>query len=216
MLLLSNREFEIKGEIGGVTYDNDSVIDFDIEDIVIPSEDFTLGSVIPSRLTLAVRADDTIATNAKIIPWVRLNGASGWTDWLSLGAFYIDSRTYQNKVWKFVCFDKLILSQQLYVSALVYPATMAQVFNEICSQLGYAVDSSVVINPDYMIPYKDLEISMRTMLGYISSAHASSIRMTNDEKIAFVDFDPLAIKTPLSATDYFKVDQTNPLKIFSN
>jgi len=93
---------------------------------------------------------------------------------------------------------------------------MAAVFSELCGQLGIASDSSGVINPAYMIPYKDLEITMREMLGYIASAHGSSIKLTKDtEQIAFVKFLATASRTSLRASDYFQLQQTNPLKTYT-
>lgn len=215
-LLMSSREFEIKAVVGGLTYDDTKVVEFDIEDSIIPSEDFTLGAVISSKLTLLLRTADTIPANASIAPYVRLNGVMGPTEWIALGMYSVDTRGFQNNVWAFTCYDKLILSQQTYVSALIYPATMAAVFTELCGQLGLTADSSIVINPAYMIPYKDLDITMHDVLGYIASAHGASVRLTKDTgKIAFVKFPPTAAKIPILASDYFKVQQTNPLKTYT-
>lgn len=214
-MVQSDRQFEIKAVVGLTAYDNTSVIEFDIEDSVIPSEEFTLGTVISSRLTISIRTADTIPTNAKVSPFVRLNGISGYTEWAPLGSYYIDSRTYQNNVWKFTCFDKLILSQQPYVSNLVYPISMALVFEELCSQLDYDIDPSLVINPAYMIPYKDEDITMREMFGYIASAHAASVRLTKDELLTFVKYLPGAPQTNILASDYFKANETNPLKTYT-
>jgi hypothetical protein len=92
---------------------------------------------------------------------------------------------------------------------------MAQVFEELCGQLSYVVDPSVVINPTYMIPYQDEDITMREMLGYIASAHAASVRLTKDERLTFVKFLPVAPQTSILASDYFKVNETNPLKTYT-
>ena len=211
----SDRQMEVKAVIGLTTYDNTKVVEFAIEDSLIASDEFTIGTVIPSKLTLLLKTTDAIATNAKITPYVRLNGASGYTEWIPLGSFYIDNRTYKDGIWTFTCYDKLITTQQKYVSTLTYPETMANVFNEMVTQLGFTVDPSVVINQAYMIPYEDLDISMRDMFSYISSAHGCSIRLTKDEKLTFVPFIPTATKTPLNTIHYFKCEQTNPLKTYT-
>ncbi|TGE31338.1 hypothetical protein [Desulfosporosinus sp. Sb-LF] len=211
-----DREFEVQAVINGTTYDKTMVISFDIEDSLIPSEDFVLGSVISSKLTLSLRTSDTILSNATVTPSVRLKGPEGVSDWVALGKYYIDSRGYQNNVWTFTCYDKTILSQQTYVSSLSYPATMTAVFAELCGQLGLTSDSSVVINPAYMILYEDLDISMHDMLGYIASAHGASVRLTKDtEQITFVKFTPGGTRTPILASDYFTEQQTNPLKTYT-
>ncbi|MCM1564929.1 MAG: hypothetical protein NC238_03035 [Dehalobacter sp.] len=210
-----NREMEVKVVIGAVTYDNTKVIEFTPEDSLIASDEFTIGTVIPSKLTLSVKTTDTIFTNAKITPSVRLNGANGWTEWVELGSYYIDNRDYKNGVWTFVCYDKLITTQQPYVSSLTYPEAMQNVFNEMVTQLGFTVDASVAINPAYMISYKDEDISMRDMFSYIASAHGCSIKMTKNEKLAFVSFLPGATKTALGTSHYFDCLQTNPVKTYT-
>lgn len=215
-LLMQSREFEVKAIADGVTHDSTSVVAFDIEDRLIPSEDFTIGAVIASKLSIQIRTSDTIPANASIAPYVRLNGDMGPTDWIPLGVYFVDTRGYQNSIWTFSCYDKLILSQQPYVSVLTYPATMAAVFSELCGQLGVTADPSVVINPAYMIPYHDLDVTMHDMLSYIASAHGASVRITKDtEQIAFVKFSPTADEIPILASDYFKVLQTNPLKTYT-
>jgi len=210
-----DRTFETKALVGTTTYDNTKVVEFDTEDSVVPSEDFSIGNVIPSKLTITIKTTDSIATNAKITPSVRLYGASGWTEWVPLGSYYIDSRNHQNDVWKFVCYDKLILAQQLYVSALTYPIAMSSVMTEIAGQLGITLDSSVGINHTYEIPYKDEDITIRDMLSYIASAHGASVKMTKDEKLAFVEFAPGAAQTAILPSGYFKASQTNPLKTYT-
>lgn len=127
-----SREFDLKAVISGprqslleefgdfsssVTkvYTSLSVVDVDIEDSAIPSEDFTLGTVIASKLTISIRTADPVAKNAKIEPLFRMRGDGGNTEWMGLGTYYIDSRSYQNGIWKFTCYDKLIWAQQPYV-----------------------------------------------------------------------------------------------------
>ena len=236
----SDRQFEIKTVIDGKTYDNTSVIEFSIEDSIVPSEEFTLGSVISAKLTLSIRTSDTIANNAQVQPYVRMYGNDGYTEWLPLGVFYIDSRTYQNNVWKFTCFDKLITSQQDYVSGLAFPVSMQEVWDEICNALDdyiplsgvswewpfdftvagdvltqpcFYIDSGVKIDPTYNIPYKpDGLYTMRDMMGYIASAHASSVKMTREGQLKFVKFAPETEITPIGPSEFFRCDQTNPLK----
>jgi hypothetical protein len=239
-----DREFHIKALVDGVEYLSTSVVEFEIEDSLIPSEDFTLGSVITSRLDISIRTADSIPTNAKIEPFVRMKCTTNpwsslmavwpfereelfdsfwneiiddeYTEWVPLGAFYVDTRNYKNNVWKFTCYDKIILAQQDYVSALVFPTTMQAVWDEVCDQLGYVSDVSVVINPTYMIPYKpDKLFTLRDMLSFIASAHGASILMSKDEKVSFKKFLPGADKTSILASDYFKCDQINPLKTFT-
>ena len=211
-----DREFETRAIIGGVIYNNDEIIEFDVDDSVIPSDDLVVGTVICARLAISIRTQGIIPTNARIEPEVRLKGTGGYSEWVPLGKFYIDNRGHQNGVWKFTCYDKLIITEQTFESALNYPNTMQAAFNEILGQLGLEADASVVINPAYLIPYKDEDITIREMVGYIAGAHGASVKLTKDEKMRFVKYTAGAAASPIGPSDYVHAEQTNPLKTYTN
>lgn len=211
----NSREFETKATIAGVVYDNTSLIDFVIENSLIPADDFTMGTVISSKLIIRLKTSNVVPTNASIAPEVRLKGA-GYTEWLALGKFYIDSRSYRDGVWEFTCYDKLIITNQAFVSTLSYPALMSDVMTELAGQLELQLDSSVVINPAYDIPYKDEDITIHDMLAYIAMCHCSSVKLTSDEKISFVKFSPDTLAVAgLDANQYFTLEKTNAQKTYT-
>ena len=92
---------------------------------------------------------------------------------------------------------------------------MVDITDELATTLGIALDSSVVINTGYSVPYKISGVTIHDMLGYIASAHASCVRITKDEKITFVMLAPGATTTAITASDYFKSDVTNPTKTYT-
>ena len=211
------RVFDIKAEINGVTYDNKAVVEVDGEGNLMNGETLTLGEIAIQKLTVKVKTSPTtvIPSNSKIIVSLRLNGADGWSEWIQLTPCYIDSRDYNYGVWTFTCYDKLMWAQQKYVSALVYPAAQIDVLNEIASILGIALDSSVVINPAFMVPYKDEDATIHDVLSYIAASHGRSVKLTNDEKLAFVKLKGNAAPITVKTSQYFRVLQTNPVKSFT-
>ena len=231
---LNDRKFDIKVNVDAVTYGNTTIVELEIDNQIIPDEEFTLGDIACSSLKLKLRTNNTIPTNAKICPYIRFTGATwntipepwmtyppnweedGFSEWLPLGEFYIDTRKYQNEVWTLNCLDKLITFQQVFVSALTFPVPMSAVLNEMCTTLGITIDSSVVINPAYMIPYDpDGEYTMREMLGFIAAAHGASCQMTKDGKLGFKYFITNYTTTSVLASHIFKAELTNPEKIYS-
>lgn len=211
-----DRTIEAKVDIQGTTYLGSDIIEFNIEDSVASTEDFTIGTTISSILNMSIRTTDTIPAGAQITPYVRLNGTSGVSEWLKLGDYYVDSRVMQDKVWGFTCYDKLIFGQAEYLSSLSYPATMQQVWNEVCSKLGVTSDSSVVINPTYKFDVAPTGHTMREVLGFIAAAHVASVRMTKDGTIGWVKFSASASSVEkITASDYSKAPQTNPAKSFT-
>ncbi len=210
----SDREYDVKVVIGKTTYASNCITQFDITDSLVPSDDFTIGSVIASSLNISVRTSDIISSNAIVFPYMRLNGPSGYTEWIFLGIFFVDSRSYQNNIWTFSCFDKLIITQQSYSSALMFPAKMTDVLNEISTNLEITIDASVVINPTYTISQLPTSCTYRDVISGIASAHGASVKLSIGN-LKFVYFTSTSPVAKISATDYFTCSTTNPLKTYT-
>ncbi|MEK5415067.1 hypothetical protein [Paenibacillus sp. FSL L8-0708] len=230
-----DREFLVRATIGADTYDNTRIVDFQIENSLSLTEAFEIGTAIPSKLTIRLRTQEEIPANARIVPYLALSTADltwaqaqypwlgagitwagGGTEWLPLGEFFVDSRERINDVWVFTCYDKLIWGDALYISSLAFPTTQRAVFDEICSRLGYAYDSSIVINPSFVIASAPTGYTMRQMLGYIASANSASLFTSKDGTVKFKRFkvaDPAVIQ--LTTADYIRVVQTNPVKSYT-
>lgn len=215
-LLNYDREFLIKANVANVDYLNDEIVSFKTENSLTLSDEFEIGTAILSKLTLQLRTQDIIPQNAKVIPYVALTRSGVTTEWLPLGEFYIDSREQNADVWTFTCYDKLVLADVPYVSALTYPTTMQAVWNEICTSLSYVSDASVVINGSYQVQVAPTGYTKRQVMGYIAGANAASLYVGKDGKIKFKKFSNN--DTPvfeMRTSDYITVRITNPVKTFN-
>lgn len=230
-----DREWVIKVDINGVEYGTDSIVEFSIENSLINNDEFEIGTAVISRLVLKIKTYDEIPANAKVVPYLALSSATltwqtadiawedadfswdgGHTDWLPLGEFYIDNRSQQRNIWTFECFDKLVWADVAYVSELNYPTTMQAVWDEICNQVGFTYDDSVVIDPTYMINAGPAGFTARQVLGYIAGANAASVYVGRDGTIKWkryeADYEPVY---ELTEADYMRVKQTNPIKTYT-
>jgi len=230
-----DREFKVKANIAGTEYDDTSIVDFTIENSLAMGDEFELGTAIKSKLTIRIRTRTVIPANAKIVPYLALSLADmtwqqadyawqgadfswdgGTTSWLPLGEFYVDSREKVNDVWAFTCYDKLVWADVPYVSSLVYPTTQKAVWDEICTRLGFTYDSSVVINPAYQIQAGPAGYSYRQVMGYIAGANSASVFVGKDGKLKFKRFAAADVPVyELTASDYFRAKQLNPVKTYS-
>ena len=236
-----SREWMVKVDIGGKEYGAGSIVDFEIHNSATGGQTFELGAAVVSKLTLRIKTTDTIAVNARVVPYIGLRlpanmaGAeSAWqdadvswdaagfpwigavTEWMPLGEFFIDSREEVLGVWVFTCYDKLMRANVPYVSQLTYPATQKAVWEEICSSLGFAHDSSVVIDPAFMIQAGPAGYTKREVLAYIASANASCLYVAKDGTLRFRRFgasdEPVVT---LTKADYIRAKQTNPTKVIT-
>ncbi|MBY9082388.1 hypothetical protein KIH86_13835 [Paenibacillus sp. HN-1] len=230
-----DRELVAMVDVAGVEYGRANIVDFSVENALTASEAFEIGTAIQSKLTITLRLKEAVPANARMRPYLALSmagmtwrdaestwsetdviWAGGSTSWLPMGEFYVDSRQKVNDVWTFTCYDKLVFADVPYVSALSYPATQQAVWNEICSSLGYAYDSSVVINPGYMIQIAPTGYTKRQMLGYIAGANAASVFAGKDGVLRLKRFSAsVAPVMELDTGDYIRVRQTNPVKTYT-
>ncbi|NMB50659.1 MAG: hypothetical protein GX997_09495, partial [Bacteroidales bacterium] len=209
----SNRQFEVQAIINNFIYGSDEVVEFTVEDMLTGGDELTLGTVIPAKLSIKIKTTSAIPANAKIVPELRLNGAQGYTEWIPMGEFHVDSRQYQNGIWTFSCVDKLITTEQPYVSNLTYPVAMSEVFEEILEILD--IESGVVINSAFQIPYKDESISIRDMLSCIASAHGANVKMNREGELIFIPLSPSSPVATITASNYIRAEQTNPQKSYT-
>lgn len=215
-LLARNRRFLVKASVNGVEYGNDKIVDFSIKTSITTSEEFELGSVVASQLTLKIKTLSSVPANALIVPYIAMTGSTGPTEWLPLGHFYVDTREKNGGVQTFVCLDKLMWSNESYISGISYPATMKQVWDEICDSLDYSYDLSVQIDPTYMIQAGPAGFTKKQVMGYIASANAACIYADKNGVIKFRRF--AAADTPsftMETSDYFRAKLLNPPKSFT-
>lgn len=236
-----SREWLIKVDIAGTEYGSNVIVDLVVDNSLSGGQEFELGTAILSKLTLRLKTNDVIPTNARVVPYVALqlppdmDGANiawqdadiAWedadfpwqgavTEWLPLGEFFVDKREQVKDIWTFTCYDGLYLADVPYVSQLSYPTTMQAVWDEICDSLDYEYDGSVLIDPSYQIQAGPAGYSKRQVLGYIASANAACVYVAKDGTLRFRRFSasdqPVA---ELTTADYMRVKQTNPTKTYT-
>jgi hypothetical protein len=231
----------VKVDIAGTEYGMDSIIDFSVENNLTPTDDFSIGQAIPSKLVLRLKTADEIPPNARIVPYIALilppemDGANvawqdadiAWqdadfpwqgaiTEYMPLGEFFVDRREKIGQdTWELVCYDKLVYADVAYVSQLSYPATMRAVWDEICTQLGFTYDSSVVIG-SYTVPVAPTGYSCRQVMGHIAGANGASVYVGKDGLIKFRRYsasDAPVMEVPDS--EYIAVTETGPPKTYT-
>ncbi len=179
------RRFEVRALVNGVEYGADSIVEFTVDEAITESDDFSIGNAIPARLDISFRTTDEFPVNSEIRPFLRLKGSMADTEWLPLGFFYIDSRKFENDVWKFTCYDKLMQANQPWKTSLMLPAPMRDVIDEICEQLSISLCPDTVIK-HYEVPLMTHDFTMRQVIGYIAACHAANARINKDGELCFI------------------------------
>ena len=122
------REFDTKVIINGVEHGSNEVVEWNIVETKTESESYTIVNAIPTKFELKIYTQSIFPTNAEMRPYIRLKGSgydSGYTVWIAMGVFYVDSRKEsEGGIWEFVCFYKLMQANQPCETELYFPATM--------------------------------------------------------------------------------------------
>ena len=184
LIKLPNREFDIKALVNDVEYGADSIVEFTIDEAITEGDDFAIGSAIPSRMDIHFKTVDEFPSNAEIKPFIKLKGNTD-TEWMPVGVFYIDSRKFENDVWKFTCYDKLMQANQPWETSLMLPAPMRDVIDEICETLGVKLCADTVIK-HYEVPLMTHNFTIRQVIGYIAACHAANAKINKDGELCFI------------------------------
>lgn len=183
-----NREFDTKVIINGVEHGSNEVVEWDIMETITESESYTIGNAIPTKFELKIYTQSIFPTNAEMKPYIRLIGSgydSGYTEWIPLGVFYVDSRKEsEGGIWEFVCYDKLMQANQPWETELYLPASMFQVVEEICDvlEIQLAPDTSLM----FEVPLVTHEFTMRQVLGYIAGCQGANAKINRNGELAFI------------------------------
>ena len=205
--------YEYKCIIDALEYSDAEIYTFDKAGGLI-SDDFSLGNCILQQFDITVTAKSgvTVAKNAKVEPYVRINGENGATSWYRLGVFFINNRGKLNggKV-PFKCYDRMAFLDVPFLqdgeSLDDYPMPMSTAMTRIYTQLGTTLDIRCTVSSVMTIEYPN-DMTMRQVLGMIASAHGGNAVITDE--------DYLRIVTPgYSGSVLAAVDGSNSVKTYA-
>lgn len=204
--------------IADVEYTDANIVDWDTEDSAIADNDLQLGSVVTSHLNLSLNTPTLIPSNAQIKPYIQFSVDGDLTEWCPMGVFYVDSRNYKNKLWRFSCFDRLLVTQQYFKSDLLYPNTMYQVVVEMSYNLGLNVSQAtldMLTALGYAIATKpNEEWSYRDVLSYIAIACGCNVRMNRLGEMEFFKHGSAVVRN-ITAAEITRPEEVAPNKLIT-
>lgn len=208
-----NRELRIRTTIDSIEYSGADVQSCNIEESILTEEDFKFGSATASMFELTLLNMDESLT-AKSFEGKEVHIEIGAVidkfkrpvEFVSMGYFIIEEASKEKSTIKLTGFDKMILFEQPYTTNLMYPATLRQIYQEVCGKAGLATESLSFTNSDYVVRYKpDLEgVTLRRALEYLSELACGFARINRSDKVEIVSLtnSPLTI----DKSNYFNMN----------
>ena len=170
-------QYEYKVVIGGEDYLMGDIESMSIERSLCGDSSLSIGNVYASRLSLSIIPHaTTIPRMASVLPYVRAYGDRGYTEWVPLGVFYIDTRKKQGVRLILDCYDRALMMDVPFLTEgeyLEYPLPMTTALSHICSRLGVTMANMDEIRSDFYIEYPN-NLTMREVSGHIASANAGN------------------------------------------
>lgn len=116
--------------------------------------------------------------------------AIGQSDWCPLGVFRVDSIESPDNYETIVltCYDALYFADKTdYESSLIFPATLAQVLEELRNKTGITVDPDFV-PPGFTIEKEPVGYTCRQMYEFIAGVCCANARMSRTGRLQFAPF----------------------------
>lgn len=133
---------------------------------------------------------------ATVVPSYRITNGTQTSEWIQLGVFYIDTRSYDKVTGalSLYCYDAMLkadgINGQTYAELSSFdewPQSMANVAADIASIIGVPIDNRTNFRygDGYTVAYPN-DLSMREVLGYIASAHCGNWCITPEGKLRLI------------------------------
>ncbi|MFT8313167.1 MAG: hypothetical protein ABF633_02805 [Clostridium sp.] len=197
----NGRTFKASVTIRSTVFDDNSIIDIDLEENVNPSDTFMLGGVGSAKLEVAVvnPPGSLIIEDAPVTATISLLVNGNYED-VPLGVFTVDDIDVEKNTVKITCYDNMVKLEKAYFSDLSYPSNINSVAQEICSKAGVQLATTL---PSTQIN-KIEGYTYREAIGFIASFLGGFCRFNRAGKLEIISY----VDTGFSVTgdNYFKLN----------
>jgi len=157
----------------------------------------SIGGCVSATFECSIfEASANVPRMATVVPKYRLLTELQTSEWITLGTFYIDTRSVDeiNGILDLSCYDSMLKADgaegKTYADLTAFdewPQDMDDVVDEICDIIGVTLDSRTTIHSGtgYQVEYPN-DLTMREVLGYIAVHHAGNFTITPDNKLRLV------------------------------
>lgn len=129
------------------------------------SGNITVGQVVSSYFSCTIPTPNFSLAGANVSLSM---GIGSTVEWVLIGSFRIDEESIRTRqgYTSFNAYDKLYSSINTYNSALTFPATLQNICNEVCTQIGIT-SASLPVNPTIEENILD-GYTLRDVLGFVA------------------------------------------------
>jgi hypothetical protein len=182
-----------------------------VEDAVSNDNVFQIGAAIVNKATLILNNiyedfDAYDFSDAIVRPKVGLTGLDdGSTEYLDMGVYIVDDTAYNGSIITLTCLDYMSKLDKPYSEHIVYPATLGEIVNDICTRCGVTLASTSLQFPHYTYTVDEApsgeSTTHRQVLSWVAQIAGCFARFNSVGQLEIKWYDISAIETATDGLD---------------
>ena len=143
---------------------DDTIKSFELQEVIFP-EELTFGTACSNRFQFRLYTTENIPLSAEIRPYIGFGEYSEEAELCPLGVFYISKRYRRGNNYSVTCYDRMYRLENIYSSKLTFPATAAELLEEICEEYSLEFTGECGESTCAKAPVNE---TVRNVLGYLA------------------------------------------------
>lgn len=181
----------------------DMLMDMSTSARLFSEETAAVGGCISAEISVRMlKPAKDIPRQGKLVPQVRITDGTRYSEWLSKGVFFVDTREKMGEISgveiiQLTGYDALLKAEQdCPVDGTDWPATDIQVVAKIARFLGVTVDERTyeIMKNSYPVQYPG-EYSCREVLSYIAAMYGGNFIMSDIGQLRLVALNSIPPET---------------------
>ena len=203
--LSNDRTVRCSVYVGNKELDSGKIVSLNFKEATSSGSNISLGEACSSVIELKLYDSTTSFGNGAVIkPKISFSGTGN----CPLGVFYVAEYVRENRYTTVTAYDKMALLNEKYYPTISFPATCAEVVNDIKKQYKITLKAGTTFISDRVIT--NIDCTVREMLGYVAGLNGRNARFNRDGELTFIFYKSAGQPTISEDAVYMNGIEKNP------
>ena len=208
MAFSNDRTVSCSVSVNNKEFDKSKIVSLNFKEATSSGSNISLGEACSSVIELKLYDSATSFANGAVIkPKISFtNGALFAT--CPLGVFYVAQYKRGSGYTTVTAYDKMAFLNEKYYPTISFPATCAEVVNDIKKQYKITLKAGTTFISDRVIT--NIDCTVREMLGYVAGLNGRNARFNRDGELTFIFYKSAGQPTISEDAVYMNGIEKNP------
>lgn len=179
----SNTRYTAKLSIDNKDYFEDVINDLKMYDLVDSNNSIGIGNTCARKITFSINNPTENFENREVTLFIGTE-IDNAIEYVQYGKYKVLKQTSEDSKYTYECYDKMAVDFEMgYFSKLAFPTTDKAVIEEICSQVGISMAST--LKHVHKLSSKPEGYTRREMIGYLASLQGMNANINSEGNLAF-------------------------------